>query len=85
MSTVGLRSKQFIDQHDYHKMEQGKVQVTQDNDMYINLYFPVEQQIKVDAILFRQIYEDERKQFEKQIANKRSNGYHFDSIKTINS
>ena len=33
MSTAGLRSKQFIDQHDYHKIKQGKVQDTHDNDM----------------------------------------------------
>ena len=41
MSTVGLRPKQFIDQHDYHKMEQGKVQVTH-ADLYINPYSTVE-------------------------------------------
>ena len=59
MSTVGLRSKQFIDQHDYHEIEWGKVQVTHNNDMYIDLYFTVEQQIRADAILFRQIYKEE--------------------------
>ena len=42
MSTVVLRLKQFIDQHDYHKMEQGKG--THDNDMYINPYFTVQKQ-----------------------------------------
>ena len=39
MSMVGLRPKQFIDQHDYHEMKQGKVQVTQDNDMYIDVIY----------------------------------------------
>ena len=36
----------------------GKFQVTHDNDMYINLYSTVEQQIRADAILSRQIYEE---------------------------
>ena len=67
MSTVGLRPKQFIDQHNYHKMEQGKVQVTHDNDMYINLYSTVELHIRVDAILSRQTCEEEQKQFEIQM------------------
>ena len=40
---VGLRPKQFVDQHDYHVMEQGKVQITHDNDMYIDPYSIVEQ------------------------------------------
>ena len=35
MSTVGLIPKQFVDQNDYHVMEQGKVQDTHDNDRYI--------------------------------------------------
>ena len=66
MSTVGIRPKQFIGQHNYHEMEQGKVQVIHDNDMYIDLYSTVEQQIRADAILLSQIYEEEKKQFEKQ-------------------
>ena len=49
MSMVGLRPKQFVDQHDYHEMEQGKV--THENDMYINLYSTIEQQIRVDAFI----------------------------------
>ena len=46
MSTVGLRPKQFVDQNAYHNMEQGNIQVTHDNDMYINPYSTLEQQIK---------------------------------------
>ena len=65
MSTEGLRPKQFIDQHDYHEMEQGKVQVIFENDMYIDLYSTVERQTRTDAILSRQIYEEEWNQFEK--------------------
>ena len=46
--------------------------------------FTVEQQIRADAILSREIYKEERRQFKeqiKQIGNKRSNEYHFDSIR----
>ena len=32
MSMIGLRLKQFLDQHDYQIMEQGKVHDTHDND-----------------------------------------------------
>ena len=35
--------------------------------MYIGPYSTTEQQIREDAILSRQIYEEEQKQFEKQI------------------
>ena len=66
-STVGLRPKQFMDEHDYHEMEKGNIQDTHNNDMHINLYFTVEQQIRGDAILSRQIYKEEQKQFNKQI------------------
>ena len=48
-------------------MEQGKFQVIHDNDMYINPYSTVEQQIRTDTILSRQIYKQEQKQFEKQM------------------
>ena len=60
-------------------MEHYKVHITHDDDMYINLYSIVEQQIRADAILSREIYEEEWKQFEK-IENKRPSEYHFDSI-----
>ena len=49
--------------------------------MYIKLYCTVEQQMRADAILSRQIYKEEWKQLEKQIGNKRPNEYHFDSIR----
>ena len=65
ISTVGLRPKQFVDQYDYHVMKQDKVQYTND-DRYIGQYSMIEQQIRADAILSRQIYE-EWKQFAKQI------------------
>ena len=73
MSTAGQRPKQFIDQHDYHEMEHGKVKVTHDNVMYINPCFTAGQQMRADALLSRQIYKKERRQFEKQIGNKRPN------------
>ena len=59
MSMVELRSKQFIDLHDYHIMEQGKGQDTHDNYRHIGPYFTYEQQIKAD--FSRQIYEEEQK------------------------
>ena len=55
-SMVGLRPKQFVDQHDYQIMEQGKVQDTCDNDRYIGCYSTIELQIRADAMLSRQIY-----------------------------
>ena len=35
MSMVGLLRKQFVEQHEYHVIKQGKAQDTQDNDIYI--------------------------------------------------
>ena len=61
MSMVGLRLKQFVDQHDYYIMEQGKVQDTHDNYTYIGQYSTIKQQIRADAILSRQIYKEEQK------------------------
>ena len=82
MSMVELRQKQFVDQHDYHIMKQGKVEDTH-NDRYLGLYSTLEQQIMAGTMLSRQIYEEEQKQFEKQIKqveNERSNEYHFNSM-----
>ena len=67
MSTVGLRPKQFVDQHNCHVTKEGKVQGTHDNDRYIGPYSTIEQQIRANAMLSKQIYEEEQKQFEKQI------------------
>ena len=81
--TVGIRPKQFVEQHDYHIVEQGKVQDTHDNNRYIGLYSTTAQQIWADAMLSRQIYEEEQKQFEKQmkqVENKRSSDYHFNPM-----
>ena len=67
---VGIRPKQFVDQHDYHIMKQSKVQGTQ--------------QIRADIMLSRQMYEDKQKQFEeqiKQLENKRSNEYHLNQMR----
>ena len=58
MSMVGLRPKQFTDQHNYHIREEDKVQDTRDNDRYIGLCPTIEQQIRADAILSRQICEE---------------------------
>ena len=57
-SAVGLRSRQFIEQDDYHKMEQGTVQFTHDNDMYISSSSTVQHPIRADAILSRKIYKE---------------------------
>ena len=77
------KTKMILDQHDYHIMKQDKVQDTHDNDRDIDQYSINEQQIGADAMLSRPIYEEEQKQFEKQIKqveNKRSNEYHFNSM-----
>ena len=64
-------------------MKQGKVQDIHDNDRYIGQYSTVEQQIRAEVMLSRQIYEEDQKQVEKQIKqveNKSSNEYHFNSM-----
>ena len=81
---VGIRPKQFVDQHDYHVVKKGKVQDTYDHDRYICPYSTIEQQIRADVMLSRQIYEEEQKQFEeqiKQVENKRSNEYHLTLVR----
>ena len=83
MSMVGLKPKQFVDHHDYHIMKQGKFQDTHDNDRYNGLHSSIEQQVRADAMLSRQIYKEELTQFEKQIKqveNKRSNEDNFKSM-----
>ena len=83
ISTVGIRPKQFVDQHDYHIMKQGNAQDTYDHDRYIGPYCTIQQQIWADTMLSTQIYEEQR-QFEKQIKwveNKRSNEYHLNSMR----
>ena len=67
MSMVGIRPKQFVDQHDYLVMKQSKVQGAYSHDRYIGLYSTIKQQIREKAMLSRQIYEEEQKQFEEQI------------------
>ena len=51
MSMVGIRPKQFVDQHDYHKMKQSKVQGIYDHDKYTGPYSAIEQLIRADAML----------------------------------
>ena len=84
MSTVGLRPKQFVDQHHYNIMKQGKTQDIHDNDRYIGQYSTIQWQIRADAMLSRLIYEEGQKQFEKlikQVEYKRSNKYHSNLIR----
>ena len=74
-SPVYIQLKQLINQHDYHTMTQGKVHDTHDHDTYTNLYSAIEQQVRIDAMLLRQIQAEEQKCFEeyiKQLENKRS-------------
>ena len=54
-STVDLQPKQFINQHDYHTITQSKVHDTHDHDTYTNSSYAIEQQIRLDAMLSRQI------------------------------
>ena len=44
-------------------MTQIKVQDTHDHDTYIDLHSAIEQQIRADAMLSRQIQEEEQKHF----------------------
>ena len=71
-----------MDQDDYHIMKQSKLEDTYDHDTCIGLYSTIEQQIREDAMLLRQIYEEEQKQFEGQIKQvERSNEYHLNLIR----
>ena len=54
---VGIRPKQFVNHHNYHVMKESKVQSPYDDDRYIGPYSTIEQQIRADAMLLRQIYE----------------------------
>ena len=84
MSTIGIRPKQFVDQHGYCIMKQGKAKGTYDHDRYIGPYSTNEQQIRTDAMLLGQIYEEEQKQFKeqiKQVGNKRSNENDLNQMK----
>ena len=36
---VGIRPKQFVDQHDYYVIKKGKVQDIYDHDRHIGSYF----------------------------------------------
>ena len=65
-------------------MKQDKAQDTYDHDRYIGLYSTIEQQMRTDAMLSRQIYIDEQRQFEKQmkqVENKRPSEYHLNSMR----
>ena len=42
-------------------MTESKVHDTHDHDTYTNLYFAIEQQIRLDAMLSRQIQAEEQK------------------------
>ena len=81
---VGIGPKQIADQHDYHIMKQSKVQGAYGHDRYIDPYSTIEQQIRANAMLSRQIYGEEQNQFEeqiKQVQNKRSHEYHLDQMR----
>ena len=58
MSIISLRPKQLGEQHDYHAIEEGRHQVRCENDMCSDPYTTIEQQIRFDAILSRQIYDE---------------------------
>ena len=59
-STVGLWPKQRIDQHDYQTMTQCKIQDKHGHETCIDSYYAMEQQIREDAMLSRQIKEEEQ-------------------------
>ena len=56
---VGIRPKLFVNQHDYNVMTLSQIQGVFDDDRYIGQYSTIKQQIKVDAMLSRQIYDEE--------------------------
>ena len=56
-------------------MKQSKIQGAYNHDRYIDPYSTIEQQIRADAMLLKQIDNEEQKQFE--IENKRFHEYHL--------
>ena len=82
VSMVGIWPKQYVDQHDYHVMKQSKVKGTYDHDRYIGPYSTTEQQIRANAMLLRQIYKEEQKQFEEQIKQvEKVNKYYLNQMR----
>ena len=80
---VELQPKQPINQYDYCTMTQSKVQDIPNHDTYTTSYSAIVQQIRIDAMLSRQIQEEEQKCFEehiKQLENKRSCEYHLNEM-----
>ena len=58
-SPVDLQPKQLINQHDYHTITQSKVH-DQDHDTYTNSHSAMQQQIRLDDMLLRQIQPEEQ-------------------------
>ena len=65
---IGIRPKQLIEPeyHDYPENEQDRIQMRHGHAMYVNQYDLIQKQIRADAILLRQLQEEEREQFLKQ-------------------
>ena len=59
-SIIGVRPHKL---QDYHNKDQGRIQVGHENDTCIDPYPAIGQQIQVDAILSRQLHEEEHIQF----------------------
>ena len=81
---VDLLPKQLINQHDYHTMTQAKAHDAHDHDTYTNSYSAIKQQIRLDAMLSKQIQVKEQKYFEqhlKQVENKRSHEYQCNQMR----
>ena len=79
MHMIGLRPKQLGEQQDYHEIEWGRDDIIYENDLCIDPYTTIEQQIRVVVILSRQSYEEEQIQFKKQlnqIESDKSNKYY---------
>ena len=56
MSIIGIRSKQLMEQHDYHEEDLSRIQARCENDMCADQYPTTGQQIRTDAILSRQLH-----------------------------
>ena len=61
MSLSGIWPRKIVEQdyQDYHNRDQGKIQ----DDIYADQYPTIEQQIGMDAILSRQLHEEEHEKF----------------------
>ena len=65
-SITVIRPKWLTEYHDYYDREQARIQANHENDMCIDPYPTIEQQIWADGTLSRQLHEEEHAQLSRK-------------------